>query len=298
MDVSEPLVYIDGKFYPKSEAKISVYDHGLLYGDGVFEGIRVYDGVVFLLKEHIDRLYNSAKFIKLNIPISKEEMMAAVIETVKRNRAKNSYIRLLVTRGVGDLGLDPRKCSRASIIIIVEQIQLVGGAAKEKGISAIIASTRRDSVSATTHEVKSLNYLNSILAKLEANEAGADMAIMLDSRGFVSEAEAANIFIVRNGTIATPPTTAGILDGVTRRRIIKLIRELGMEVVERDITPFELITAEEVFLTGTGAEILPVTKINGIQIGDGVPGPITRKVMQEFEKLVKSGKEGVRVQFD
>lgn len=298
MDVSEPLVYIDGKFYPKSEAKISVYDHGLLYGDGVFEGIRVYDGVVFLLKEHIDRLYNSAKFIKLNIPISKEEMMAAVIETVKRNRAKNSYIRLLVTRGVGDLGLDPRKCSRASIIIIVEQIQLVGGAAKEKGISAIIASTRRDSVSATTHEVKSLNYLNSILAKLEANEAGADMAIMLDSRGFVSEAEAANIFIVRNGTIATPPTTAGILDGVTRRRIIKLIRELGMDVVERDITPFELITAEEVFLTGTGAEILPVTKINGIQIGDGVPGPITRKVMQEFEKLVKSGKEGVRVQFD
>ncbi|PUA33076.1 MAG: branched-chain amino acid aminotransferase [Candidatus Terraquivivens tikiterensis] len=296
--MSEPLVYIDGKFYPKSEAKISVYDHGLLYGDGVFEGIRVYDGVVFLLKEHIDRLYNSAKFIKLNIPISKEEMMAAVIETVKRNRAKNSYIRLLVTRGVGDLGLDPRKCSRASIIIIVEQIQLVGGAAKEKGISAIIASTRRDSVSATTHEVKSLNYLNSILAKLEANEAGADMAIMLDSRGFVSEAEAANIFIVRNGTIATPPTTAGILDGVTRRRIIKLIRELGMEVVERDITPFELITAEEVFLTGTGAEILPVTKINGIQIGDGVPGPITRKVMQEFEKLVKSGKEGVRVQFD
>ena len=296
--MSEPLVYIDGKFYPKSEAKISVYDHGLLYGDGVFEGIRVYDGVIFLLKEHIDRLYNSAKFIKLNIPISKEEMIAAVVETVKRNRAKNSYIRLVVTRGVGDLGLDPRKCSKPSIIIIVEQIQLVGGAAKEKGISAIIASTRRDSVAATTHEVKSLNYLNSILAKLEAIEAGADMAIMLDSRGFVSEAEAANLFIVRNGIIATPPPTAGILDGVTRRRIIKLICELGMEVVERDITPFELITATEVFLTGTGAEILPVVKINGIQIGDGVPGPITKKIMQEFEKIVRSGEEGVKVQFD
>jgi branched-chain amino acid aminotransferase len=296
--VSEPLVYIDGKFYPKSEAKISVFDHGLLYGDGVFEGIRVYDGVIFLLKEHIDRLYNSAKFIKLNIPISKEEMIAAVVETVKRNRAKNSYIRLVVTRGMGDLGLDPRKCSKPSIIIIVEQIQLVGGAAKEKGVSAIIASTRRDSVSATTHEVKSLNYLNSILAKLEAIEAGADMAIMLDSRGFVSEAEAANLFIVRDGIIATPPTTAGILDGVTRRRIIRLIRELGMEIVERDITPFELITATEVFLTGTGAEILPVVKINGIQIGDGVPGPITKKIMQEFEKIVRSGKEGVKVQFE
>ncbi|MCL7385304.1 MAG: branched-chain-amino-acid transaminase [Thaumarchaeota archaeon] len=296
--MSEPLVYIDGKFYPKSEAKISVFDHGLLYGDGVFEGIRVYDGVIFLLKEHIDRLYNSAKFIKLNIPISKEEMIAAVVETVKRNRAKNSYIRLVVTRGMGDLGLDPRKCSKPSIIIIVEQIQLVGGAAKEKGVSAIIASTRRDSVSATTHEVKSLNYLNSILAKLEAIEAGADMAIMLDSRGFVSEAEAANLFIVRDGIIATPPTTAGILDGVTRRRIIRLIRELGMEIVERDITPFELITATEVFLTGTGAEILPVVKINGIQIGDGVPGPITKKIMQEFEKIVRSGKEGVKVQFE
>jgi len=296
--VSEPLVYIDGKFYPKSEAKISVFDHGLLYGDGVFEGIRVYDGVIFLLKEHIDRLYNSAKFIKLNIPISKEEMIAAVVETVKRNRAKNSYIRLVITRGMGDLGLDPRKCSKPSIIIIVEQIQLVGGAAKEKGVSAIIASTRRDSVSATTHEVKSLNYLNSILAKLEAIEAGADMAIMLDSRGFVSEAEAANLFIVRDGIIATPPTTAGILDGVTRRRIIRLIRELGMEIVERDITPFELITATEVFLTGTGAEILPVVKINGIQIGDGVPGPITKKIMQEFEKIVRSGKEGVKVQFE
>lgn len=296
--MSEPLVYIDGKFYPKSEAKISVFDHGLLYGDGVFEGIRVYDGVIFLLKEHIDRLYNSAKFIKLNIPISKEEMIAAVVEAVKRNRAKNSYIRLVVTRGMGDLGLDPRKCSKPSIIIIVEQIQLVGGAAKEKGVSAIIASTRRDSVSATTHEVKSLNYLNSILAKLEAIEAGADMAIMLDSRGFVSEAEAANLFIVRDGIIATPPTTAGILDGVTRRRIIRLIRELGMEIVERDITPFELITATEVFLTGTGAEILPVVKINGIQIGDGVPGPITKKIMQEFEKIVRSGKEGVKVQFE
>jgi branched-chain amino acid aminotransferase len=282
--VSEPLVYIDGKFYPKSEAKISVFDHGLLYGDGVFEGIRVYDGVIFLLKEHIDRLYNSAKFIKLNIPISKEEMIAAVVETVKRNRAKNSYIRLVVTRGMGDLGLDPRKCSKPSIIIIVEQIQLVGGAAKEKGVSAIIASTRRDSVSATTHEVKSLNYLNSILAKLEAIEAGADMAIMLDSRGFVSEAEAANLFIVRDGIIATPPTTAGILDGVTRRRIIRLIRELGMEIVERDITPFELITATEVFLTGTGAEILPVVKINGIQIGDGVPGPITKKICKSLRK--------------
>lgn len=293
--MSEPLVYIDGAFYPKSEAKISVFDHGLLYGDGVFEGIRVYDGVIFLLKEHIDRLYESAKFIKLNIPMSKEEMIDAVVETVRRNNARNSYIRLVVTRGVGDLGLDPRKCKKPTVIIIVESIQLVGKEAKEKGISTIIASTRRDNVSATTHEVKSLNYLNSILAKLEAIDRGADMAIMLDSRGFVSEAEAANIFIVKGGVVFTPPPTAGILNGITRKRIMKLIRDLGIELIERDITPFELITADEVFLTGTGAEILPVTKVNGIEIGDGKPGPITKKIMEEFEKIVLSGKEGIRV---
>ena len=297
MEKKELLVWIDGKFYPKDEAKISVYDHGLLYGDGVFEGIRAYDGVVFKLKEHIDRLYRSAQVIMLNIPLSKEEMIEAVLETLRKNNLKDAYIRLVVTRGVGDLGLDPRKCPKPTIIIIAEPaIRLVGGEeAKEKGITTLISWVRRDSVDATSHEVKSLNYLNSILAKLEANNAGVDEAIMLSSQGFVSEGVGENIFIVKDGKIITPPVSAGILPGITRKRVMELAKELGLEVIERDITPSELLTADEVFLTGTAAEILPVREINKRVIGEGIPGPITKALIQKFEEIKKDPKEGIPI---
>lgn len=292
----ELLVYINGEFYPKSRASISVYDHGFLYGDGVFEGIREYDGVVFKLREHIDRLYDSAKAIMLEIPMSKEEMINAVLETLRRNELRNAYIRLVVTRGVGDLGLSPTKCGRPNVIIIAEPaLTLYSKEAKLKGISLIISSVRRDRVDATTHQIKSLNYLNSILAKLEAISVGADDAVMLDDRGFVAETTSTNIFIVRDGVVATPPPTTGALPGVTRAFVMELARKLGYRVEEREITPFELITADEVFVTGTGAEILPVTKIAGRVIGDGRAGKITLRLMEEFEKECRNPANGVKV---
>jgi len=295
--MNEPVVYIDGRFRPKSMAKISVYDHGLLYGDGVFEGIRAYNGIVFKLKEHIDRLYQSAHTIMLEIPLTKEKLIADVIRTLRINVFKNAYIRLIVTRGVGDLGLDPRKCQRPTIIIIAEPaIRLVGGEeAKEKGITTIISWVKRDPVDATTHEVKSLNYLNSILAKLEANIAGVDEAIMLSSQGFVSEGVGENIFEVKEGKIFTPPISAGILPGLTRKKIMELAEKLGYQIMERDITPNELFTAEEVFLTGTAAEILPVREVNKRVIGEGIPGPITKRLMEEFEKIREDPSEGIPI---
>ncbi len=294
----ERLVYIDGRFYPASEAKVSVYDHGLLYGDGVFEGIRVYDGLVFKLKEHVDRMYDSAKVIKLDIPMSKEEMVKAVVETLKVNKIRDGYVRIVVTRGVGDLGLDPRKCPKPTVIIIADAIQIYDTEAKEKGLTAIISSIRRDSVDATSHEAKTLNYLNSILAKIEANNAGVDEAIMLDHRGFVSEGTGDNIFIVKDGVVYTPPRTAGILPGITRACVIQLCRELGIPIVEKDLTVVELYTADEVFVTGTAAEVMPVTVINGRPIGDGRPGPITKKLMEEFRRLTRDPKNGVVVDYD
>jgi len=294
---NEPLVYIDGEYYPKSEAKVSVYDHGFLYGDGVFEGIRAYNGVVFKLKEHLKRLYNSAKTIMINIPLSMEEMEKAVIETLKKNNLKDAYIRLIVTRGVGDLGLDPRKCGKPSVIIIAEpMLTLHGGELKEKGIRAIITWVRRDPIDATSHEVKTLNYMNSILAKLEANNAGVDEAICLDTKGHVSEGAAENLFIVKDGKIYTPPMTTGALAGITRNVIIDLARKLGYEVCERNITPVELFNADEVFLTGTAAEVVPVREINGRVIGDGKRGPITKRIQEEFAKLTRSGKEGTPIE--
>jgi branched-chain amino acid aminotransferase len=290
----EQLIYIDGELVPRSEARISVLDHGLLYGDGVFEGIRCYNGVVFKLREHIDRLYRSAKVIKLDIPLTKEEMIKAVIETLKANGLRDAYIRLIVTRGVGDLGLDPRKCGKPSVIIIAEKMEpILGKMAREKGAKLIISSVRRDPVYATSHEVKSLNYLNSILAKLEAINANADDAVMLDSRGFVSEASAANLFIVKNNSLITPPVTAGILPGITRAFVMELAKSLGINVYERDITPVELLTADEVFLTGTGAEIVPVTMINGVKIGDGTTGRITKLLIEEFDKRKTQPSEGI-----
>jgi len=295
---SEKLVYIDGKFYPASEAKISVFDHGLLYGDGVFEGIRVYDGLVFKLKEHVDRLFDSAKVIKLDIPMTKEEMVNAVVETLRINRIKNGYVRIVVTRGVGDLGLDPRMCPKPTVIIIADVIQIYRTEAKERGLTAIISSVRRDPVDATSHEAKTLNYLNSILAKIEASAAGADEAIMLDHRGFVSEGTGDNIFIVKNGVVYTPPRTAGILPGITRNRVIELCEELGIKLVEKDITVTELYTADEVFVTGTAAEVMPITMINGRPIGDGKLGPVTRRLMEEFSRLTRNPREGVLVSYD
>jgi len=291
----EPLVYINGELVPKSQAKISVFDHGFLYGDGVFESVLVSNGVAFKLKEHIDRLYDSAKVLCIEIPMSKEEMIKTVADVVRANGFKDAYVRLIVTRGVGDLGLDPRKCQKPTIIIIVDKIKLYDEGALSKGLTAIISSVRRDRVDATTHEVKSMNYLNNILAKLEANAVGADEAIMLDDRGFVSEGTADNIFIVKDGVIYTPPRTCGILPGITRTRVMKLAEELGYKVVEKDITPAEVLTADEVFLTGTAAGIVPVTKIAGRVVGDGKPGPITRKLMERFSKLLGDPSEGVKI---
>ncbi len=292
----ELLVYIDGKFYPKSEAKISVYDHGLLYGDGVFEGIRVYNGVIFKLKEHLDRLFRSAHLIMLKIPMSKEEITKNIIETLKKNNLRDAYIRLVITRGIGDLGLDPAKCPKPTVIIITEPlIEVHKPEAKERGVSAIISWVKRDSVDATSHEIKSLNYLNSILAKIEANNAGVDEAICLDQRGFVCEGAAENLFIVKNGKIYTPPLTTGALAGITRNFVMELAKKLGYTVIEKDITPSELLTADEVFFTGTAVEITPVREINKRIIGDGKPGPITRHLMEEFKKAVREPSQGTPI---
>jgi len=290
----ELAVYVDGKFHPKSEAKVSVYDHGLLYGDGVFEGIRAYNGVVFKLKEHIERLYRSAHTIMLQIPMTQKEMIKAVLDTLKKNQLKDSYIRLVVTRGMGDLGLDPRKCPKATVIIITEpRISLHSKEKKEKGITAMIAWVKRDPVDATSHEVKSLNYLNSILAKIESNTAGVDEAICLDKTGFVCEGVAENIFIVKDGKVITPPTSTGALRGITRSVVIQIAEKLRYSMLEENITANDLFTADEVFLTGTAAEIAPVREINKRVIGDGKLGPVTKKLMQEFNKMVRDPKHGI-----
>jgi branched-chain amino acid aminotransferase len=291
----ELLVYIDGAYLPKSQAKISVYDHGLLYGDGVFEGIRAYNGVVFKLKEHIDRLYRSAHAITLQIPVTKEEMTHAVLGTLRRNKLNDAYIRLVVTRGVGDLGLDPRKCPKPSIIIITDTISLHSSEAKEKGITTMISWVRRNAVDATTHEIKSLNYLNSVLAKIEANANGVDEAICLDKNGFVSEGVGENLFIVKNGVILTPPSSTGALAGITAQVVIKIANEMGCNVTEANITPFQLFTADEAFFTGTAAEIVPIREVNKRQIGDGPPGPVAKKLMAAFQKVVLDPAEGVPI---
>jgi branched-chain amino acid aminotransferase len=288
-------VYVDGEYYPKSQAKISVFDHGLLYGDGVFEGIRAYDGVVFKLKEHISRLYQSAHMIMLSIPITREEMIQRTLETLRKNGLKDAYIRLVVTRGIGDLGLNPKKCPKPTIIIIADTISLHKGDAKETGVTAMISWVKRDPVDATTHEIKSLNYLNSILAKIEANIAGVDEAICLDKNGFICEGVAENIFIVKNGKMYTPPSYTGALPGITALSVQELSKKLGYDVVEKNVTPYELFNADEVFFTGTAAEIVPVREINKRTVNDGKPGPITRRLMDEFSKLVRDPKAGIPI---
>lgn len=292
----ELQVYIDGVYYQKSQAKVSVYDHGLLYGDGVFEGIRAYDGVVFKLKEHINRLYKSAHALRLTIPLTKNEMSRAVLETLQRNGLQNAYIRLVVTRGIGDLGLDPRKCPKPSVIIITDMISIMSSEAKERGITTIITWVRRNSIDSTTHEIKSLNYLNSILAKMEATANNVDEAICLDKNGVISEGVGENLFIVRDNKIFTPPSSTGALAGITAKFAIKLAQNLGYTVTETNLTPFQLFTADEAFFTGTAAEIVPIREVNNRQIGNEIPGPVTKKLMSAFQKAISDPAEGVPIQ--
>lgn len=286
-------IYINGKYYSKEEAKISVFDHGLLYGDGVFEGIRCYDGNVFRLRQHIDRLYDSAKVIMLEIPISKEEMEKAIVETVRRNNLRDAYIRVVVTRGVGDLGLDPRKCSNPQVIIIVDKIVLYPERFYREGLSVITVPTRRNVPEALNPRIKSLNYLNNILAKIEAINAGVEEAIMLNQDGFVAECTGDNIFIVKRGVLETPPMAYGALEGITRNAVIEIAQQLGVKVIERPFTRYEIYTADEMFLTGTAAEIVPVVKVDGRVIGDGKPGKLTLRILENFRKITKT--DGVKV---
>jgi len=292
----ELVVYVDGKYYPKSEAKISVFDHGLLYGDGVFEGIREYNGVVFKLKEHIDRLYRSAHVITLKIPLTKEAMTSAVVETLRKNKLlKDSYIRLIVTRGVGDLGLDPRKCTKPSVIIIADTIVLHASGAKENGITAMFSWVRRDPVDATSHEIKSLNYLNSVLAKIEANASGVDEALCLESNGYLAEGVGENVFIVKNGELLTPPASTGALAGITAEVVAQIAAKLDVKLTITNLTPFMIFTADEAFFTGTAMEVVPIREVNKRQIGTGKPGPVTKKVMAEFQKVIEDPSQGVNV---
>ncbi len=286
-------IYINGKFYSKEDAKISVFDHGLLYGDGVFEGIRAYNRLVFKLSEHIDRLFESAKSIMLKIPMTKPELIKAVIATLKENGLTDAYIRLVVTRGVGDLGLDPRKCyGGASIIIIADRIVLYPEKFYKEGLSIITVPTVRNLPEALNPQIKSLNYLNNILAKIEAVNAGCDEAIMLDSLGYVAECTGDNIFIVNKGHLYTPPQCMGTLRGITRDTVLEIARKAKIGAHEHVITRHEVYISDECFLTGTAAEIIPVVKIDGRVIGAGKPGPVTLSLLKKFKEVTK--KEGVR----
>ena len=288
----ELLVYINGEFVPESEAKISIFDHGFLYGDGVFEGIRAYNGRVFKLKEHIDRLYDSAKAIALEIPMSKEEFMNVILETLRVNGLRDAYIRPIVTRGIGDLGLDPRKCGKPTVIVITKPWGRLYGDLYERGLKAVTVSIRRNPIDALPPNIKSLNYLNNVLAKIEANVKGGDEAIFLDKNGYVSEGSGDNIFIAKNGIVMTPPTVNN-LKGITREVVIEIIRKLRLPFKETNLSLYDLYTADEVFVTGTAAEIAPIVEIDGRKIGDGKPGRITRLLMEEFKKLTEV--EGVPI---
>ncbi|MFQ3674966.1 MAG: branched-chain-amino-acid transaminase [Endomicrobiia bacterium] len=281
-------VYINGKFYEKEEAKISVFDHGFLYGDGVFEGIRSYDRTVFCLKEHIDRLYNSAKVLMLEIPMTKKEMEEAVVETLKINNLSDAYIRVVVSRGSGDLGLDPKKCKEPTVIIITDKIVLYPEELYKNGMEVITASTRRNIPEAINPCVKSLNYLNNIFAKIEARRSGCEEAIMLSSDGYVTECTGDNIFIVKNNTLITPPTYIGALPGITRNVVINIAKQkCNLEVKEELFTTYDIYTSEECFLTGTAAEVISVVKVDGRIINDGKPGKNTLQIMEEFKKITK-----------
>lgn len=286
-------IYIDGKYYSEKNATVSVFDHGLLYGDGIFEGIRAYNGRVFKLKEHIDRLYYSAKAILLDIPISHAEMMQAVVDTCRANKLRECYIRLVVTRGPGGLGLNPKRCKKPVIIIIADKIQLYPPEHYQKGLEIITVPTVRNLHSAVNPAIKSLNYLNNILAKIEANNGGVEEAIMLNAEGYVAECTGDNIFLVKGNTLLTPPLSAGALYGITRGVVMELAAELGLKVFEPNLTRYDVFNADECFLTGTGAELIPVVKVDGRVIGTGKPGPFTKQLVERYHALTKVSGEPI-----
>jgi branched-chain amino acid aminotransferase len=291
--VSEQWIYLNGEFVTKENAKISVYDHGFLYGDGVFEGIRVYSGNIFRMKEHMDRLYRSAKSIMLEIPHSQDELTKIIVETVEKNRFEDAYIRVVVSRGVGDLGLDPHNCKKANVVVIVEPLAIYPKELYETGLEIVTVATRRNRPDVLSPKVKSLNYLNNVLVKIEAHLANVKEALMLNDQGYVAEGSADNVFIVKDEVFITPPGYIGALEGITRNAVIEIAKELGYEVKEEPFTRHDVYTADEVFLTGTAAEVIAVVKVDGRVIGDGVPGIHTKRLLEKFRERVV--KEGVKV---
>lgn len=286
-------IYLDGNLVDAAEAKISVFDHGLLYGDGIFEGIRLYEGNIFRLEEHLERLEYSAKALLLKLPLSRKEISDAVCETCRANGLKDGYIRLVVTRGVGDLGLSPWLCPKPSMFIIADKIALYPKEYYEKGLEIVTVATRRMSPAAVSPSIKSLNYLNNILAKIEARQAGALEAIMLNDQGYVAECTGDNVFIVHKGRIFTPAAQQGGLKGITRDSLFDIAREIGVPIEEHDLTRYDVWNADECFLTGTGAEVIPVVKLDGREIGTAKPGPIFAKVLEAFHRRVRV--EGTRI---
>ncbi|HDR7846456.1 branched-chain-amino-acid transaminase [Bacillus toyonensis] len=286
-------IYMNGEFVEKEKAVVSVYDHGFLYGDGVFEGIRSYGGNVFCLKEHVKRLYESAKSILLTIPMLVEEMEEAVLQTLQKNEYADAYIRLIVSRGKGDLGLDPRSCVKPSVIIIAEQLKLFPQEFYDNGLSVVSVASRRNTPDALDPRIKSMNYLNNVLVKIEAAQAGVLEALMLNQQGYVCEGSGDNVFIVKDGKVLTPPSYLGALEGITRNSVIELCERLNISYEERPFTRHDVYVADEVFLTGTAAELIPVVKVDSREIGDGKPGSVTKRLTEEFKKLTRE--RGVRV---
>jgi len=280
-------IYIDGEFFDQAEAKVSVFDHGLLYGDGVFEGIRFYNGRVFRMEAHMERLWESARSICLEIPISREEMDEALLETIRQNDLRDGYVRLIVTRGVGNLGLNPVQCKRPSIIIIATTVALYSEENYRRGLTVVTVPTRRMGPATLNPAIKSLNYLNNVLARIEANLANADEALMLNDTGNIAECTADNVFMVKGGQIMTPPITAGALRGITRATVFDIAAELDIAISERELTRHDLYIADEAFLTGTAAEVIPMIKVDGRDIGDGKPGPITQRTIGRFRELTR-----------
>ena len=281
-------IYLDGKFVAEEDAKVSVFDHGLLYGDGVFEGIRAYNGRVFKLKEHVDRLFNGARAIMLEPPVSKEEMQEVVLETLRQNNLKDAYIRLVVTRGKGDLGLDPDKCPMPTVFCIASGITMYPEEMYEKGMEVVTVPTRRNAPEAVNPQMKSLNYLNSIMAKLEAKLAGVQEALLMNNEGYVAEASGDNIFIVKDGKLITPPESIGILEGITRNSVMELARKRGIPVEARIFTRYDIYSSDECFLTGSAAEAIPIVKVDGRTIGSGKPGEMTKLLIKDFKDLTQS----------
>ncbi len=281
-------IYLNGEIVPREEAKVSVYDRGYLYGDGIFEGIRAYNGRVFKLEEHIDRLYKSAKTIMLDIPHSKEEMKEIILKTVRANELRDAYIRLVISRGVGDLGLDPRNCCGSTVVVIASEISLYDNELYEEGLSVVTVPTRRNGPEMVNPRIKSLNYLNNIMARIEANMQNSPEAIILNSQGYVAECTGDNVFIIQDNSLITPPRFAGILEGIKRKVALNIGEQLGLKVKEELFTRYDLFNADEAFLTGTAAEVIPVVEVDKRQVGDGKPGKYTKKIIEEFRNIARS----------